>query len=130
MNFGASVVVANYFGMVLVFLLSYKRAFAVERANWGMVLRFATVAHIGLVVTWVFSLLTRQLLFFTTPELFEVTTAAALLAEFKLDTLSPYLTGSLVTRLTDGFCHGWGIVAGFVFNYLGHSLFSFRAFSK
>lgn len=126
MSFGASVVAANYFGMVLVFLLSYKRAFAAERANRKMILRFAAVAHAGLVVTWLSALAAREAAFFAAPALFDATSATALLASFNLDGVSPLLTGAVLMRLTEGFCHGCGIVTGFVCNYLGHSLYSFK----
>ena len=51
-SFGVSVVLANYVGMIIVFCLSYKRAFGVSKATVPMVLRFALVAHVGLVVVW------------------------------------------------------------------------------
>ena len=54
-SFGLSVVLANYVGMIIVFCLSYKRAFGVSKATVPMVLRFALVAHVGLVVVWAVS---------------------------------------------------------------------------
>ena len=54
-SFGVSVVLANYVGMIIVFCLSYKRAFGVSKATVPMVLRFALVAHVGLVVVWAVS---------------------------------------------------------------------------
>lgn len=56
-GFGASLILANYVGMAVVFLLSYRRAFGMEKATGGMVLRFVTVAHVGLVVVWAAALL-------------------------------------------------------------------------
>ena len=51
-SFGWSIILANYVGMVFVFLLSYKHAFGVQAIQWRMILKFAIVAHIGLLVVW------------------------------------------------------------------------------
>ncbi|MBG3877925.1 hypothetical protein FVW20_13130, partial [Desulfovibrio oxamicus] len=54
-GFEAGVLLATYTGMVIVFLLSYRRAFGVRRPDAAMCLRFALVAHVGMAVVWVVS---------------------------------------------------------------------------
>ena len=135
-SFGVSVVLANYVGMIIVFCLSYKRAFGVSKATVPMVLRFALVAHVGLVVVWavstgLFSLIqwlagrARCPHAFALPQLLSQTEALRTLeALFPGWSGAPSLAG-WIPVLTGGGCHGTGILAGFLVNFFGHKLFSF-----
>lgn len=115
MGFEASVIVANYLGMGIVFLLSYRRAFGIEHPTAGMGARFVLVAHVGLATVWLVSTLSLTLLGGWLPAF-----AQAWLPQ-DWSTLGPWLP-----RLVEGFCHGLGIVAGFFVNFFGHRMFSFR----
>jgi hypothetical protein len=120
MGFGASLILANYVGMAVVFLLSYRRAFDMEKATGGMVLRFVTVAHVGLAVVWAVALLALYAarlagkVFFPLPPERYLAMAGLPLA------VAPWLP-----TLVEGACHAVGITVGFVFNFLGHRYFSF-----
>lgn len=125
-GFGASVIVANYIGMALVFLLSYRRAFAVRRADWGMVGRFALVAHTGLAGVWAVSVLCLTLLRTFLPASLDPQTTAALLEALGLGSAAAVLDPAWIPRLMEGACHATGIVAGFGINFWGHRWYSFR----
>lgn len=124
-SFGVSVVLANYVGMIIVFCLSYKRAFGVSKATVPMMLRFALVAHIGLIVVWAISTGFFSLIQWLLPPLLSQTEAFQ-----TLEALFPGWSGNpaladWIPRLTEGGCHGMGILAGFLVNFFGHKLFSF-----
>ena len=134
-GFELSVILSTYVGMVVVFLLSYRRAFAVRRANAGMVARFVLVAHIGLAVVWVGSTLSFTAVRLLAPELLQPESARAVLENFFASLpaaggflqehnvavgLSGWLPGIL-----EGACHAFGIVAGFFVNFVGHRTYSF-----
>ena len=95
-SFGLSVVLANYVGMIIVFCLSYKRAFGVSKATVPMVLRFALVAHVGLVVVWAVSTGLFSLIQWLLPPLLSQTEALR-----TLEALSP--DGAGPRPLPDGF---------------------------
>ena len=124
-DFGVSVVLANYVGMIIVFCLSYKRAFGMSKATWAMMLRFAIVAHVGLVVVWVvstgFFALTEKLF----PALLVQTEAFGMLEMLFPGWSANAFLAAWIPRVTEGGCHGAGIVAGFLVNFFGHKLFSF-----
>lgn len=120
MPFELSVILANYLGMALVFALSYRRAFGVERPDWGMGMRFALVAHIGLMVVWLTAVACQMALRLLWPALSEPSLLAAELPA----PLNAYAAWG--PRLGDGFCHGVGIVVGFFSNFFGHREYSFR----
>lgn len=120
MDFGWSVVMANYVGMVIVFILSYRYAFGVECFRWDMAIRFALVAHFGLGVVWIASLLMRWICEVGIEQLgysSEADFMTLLLPE-------PFVVYG--SKLIDGFCHGVGIVTGFFANFFGHKYFSFN----
>ena len=120
MSFGWSVIMANYVGMVIVFILSYRYAFGVENFRYSMAFRFALVAHVGLVVVWLASLLMRYGCT-ASIEFMGYISEAEFMAKLLPQELSIY-----GVPLIDGFCHGVGIVTGFFANFFGHKYFSFR----
>lgn len=127
-GFGVSVVLANYLGMIIVFCLSYKRAFGVSKATVPMMLRFALVAHVGLVVVWIVSTGLFSFIQWLLPPLLSRTEALqALETLFPGWSASPSLAG-WIPRLTEGGCHGTGILAGFLVNFFGHKVFSFAQY--
>lgn len=123
MSFGWSVVAANYIGMALVFLLSYKRAFGVRKADWRMIGRFVLVAHIGLLTVWVVSVVCLWMVRWFLPE---TGNSLEILAEHTV--LLRDLPTAVLTRLSsiiEGGCHAIGILCGFLVNFFGHKWFSF-----
>lgn len=124
-GFGPSVLVANYIGMALVYLLSYKRAFAAKQADTGTIGRFVLVAHVGLGVTWAVSMLTLYAVASLLPELLAETSTRELLAAWGLGELFIGFDSGWIPQMVEGFCHGCGIVAGFFMNFFGHRLYSF-----
>lgn len=128
-SFDVSVILSTYLGMVVVFLLSYKRAFAIAKPNWQMVARFALVAHVGLVVVWLGSSLSHACLNFFWPQLFQTVLAENMLISWnnwlKLDSSQIQNLAFFIPRLAQGFCHGLGIIAGFFVNFIGHKVYSF-----
>lgn len=120
MSFGWSVVVSNYVGMILVFLMSYKTVFGAKGFQWRMAFRFALVAHVGLVVVWLASLLMRYGCT-ASIEFMGYISEAEFMAKLLPQELSIY-----GVPLIDGFCHGVGIVTGFFANFFGHKYFSFK----
>lgn len=114
-GFGTSVVLANYVGMAIVFRLSYRRAFAAGKATIPMMLRFAFVAHLGLLVVWAVSI----------ASLYAMNKGlSAFWAHIPLDIIPETLL-VLLPELLEAFCHGVGIVSGFTVNFFGHKCFSF-----
>ncbi len=114
--------------MIIVFCLSYKRAFGVSKATVPMMLRFALVAHVGLVVVWAVSTGLFFLIQWLLPPLLSQTEALRTLeALFPGWSGTPSLAG-WIPRLTEGGCHGTGILAGFLVNFFGHKLFSFARY--
>ena len=120
MSFGWSVIMANYVGMVIVFILSYRYAFGVENFRYSMAFRFALVAHVGLVVVWLASLFMHWICEVGI-EWLGYSSEATLMALFLPEPFVVY-----ASKLIDGFCHGVGIVTGFFANFFGHKYFSFR----
>lgn len=119
-GFGASLIMANYVGMAIVFLLSYRRAFGMKKATVTMVLRFVTVAHMGLFVVWAIALLALYAAHLAGGMLFP------LAPEHYLERVGlPLALVPWLPTLVEGACHAVGIAAGFVFNFLGHRCFSF-----
>jgi putative flippase GtrA len=100
MPFLYSVAAATYVGMVVIFVLSYKRIFATTLSWKTAFLRFAITAHVGLAVVMGCS-------------------------EFALWALDPFVSDQLPQSLINGAAHAFGIGVGFVFNFLGHLFFSF-----
>lgn len=123
MSFGWSVIAANYIGMALVFLLSYKRAFGVRKVNWRMVGRFVVVAHIGLLTVWAVSVACLWGVRLVLPETGET---LRILAENTtlLHELPPIILARL-SSIIEGGCHAVGIICGFLVNFFGHKWFSF-----
>ena len=120
MSFGWSVVVSNYVGMILVFLMSYKSVFGAKGFQCRMAFRFALVAHVGLAVVWLASLLMR---YGCTAGI----EAMGYTRELEFMTrLLPQAISAYGVEVIDGFCHGIGIVTGFFANFYGHKYFSFR----
>lgn len=111
---------ANYVGMVIVFFLSYRYAFGVERFRYGMVARFMIVAHVGLAVVWMASLLARYICKIGI-ELLGYADETDFMMLLLTESFAPYSA-----MLLDGFCHGAGIVTGFFANFFGHKYFSFK----
>ena len=124
-SFGVSVVLANYVGMVIVFCLSYKRAFGVSKATWAMMIRFAIVAHVGLLVVWAVSTGFFTLIQNLCPPLLVQEEAFGMLEIFFPGWSANASLSQWIPRMTEGGCHGAGIVAGFLVNFFGHKLFSF-----
>ena len=134
-GFEAGVLLATYTGMVIVFLLSYRRAFGVRRPDAAMCLRFVLVAHAGMAVVWVVSVAALRVAESLVPLLPGWPMAAggagvplhdpaawrALLPQGLAAVLAP-----VMGRALEGGCHAAGIVAGFVVNFAGHKLYSFR----
>lgn len=142
-GFEVGVLLATYTGMVIVFLLSYRRAFGVRRPDVAMCLRFVLVAHVGMAVVWVVSvaalrmveLLVTLLPGWPVSRIGGVAGAAGGMGEALHDAaiwraVLPQGTGTLLApimgRALEGGCHAAGIVAGFVVNFAGHKLYSFR----
>lgn len=124
-SFGISVVLANYVGMVIVFCLSYRRAFGMCKATVPMMIKFAIVAHIGLLIVWLVSTGFFHIIQGLFPPLLSKSEAFQL-----LETSFPGWKGNAclsawIPSLTEGFCHGAGILAGFIANFFGHKKFSF-----
>lgn len=152
-GFEAGVLLATYTGMVIVFLLSYRRAFGVRRPDAAMCLRFVLVAHAGMAVVWVVSvaaLRVAESLVVLLPG-WPVSPSggmdggmgggtamaasaggmgAALHDPAAWRAVLPQGLGALLApvmgRALEGGCHAAGIVAGFVVNFAGHKLYSFR----
>lgn len=134
-GFEAGVLLATYTGMVIVFLLSYRRAFGVRRPDAAMCLRFVLVAHAGMAVVWVVSVAALRVAESLVPLLPGWPAAAdgagvplhdpaawrAVLPQGGAAVLAPAMG-----RALEGGCHAAGIVAGFVVNFAGHKLYSFR----
>ncbi|BFR50154.1 GtrA family protein [Nitratidesulfovibrio sp. HK-II] len=134
-GFEAGVLLATYTGMVIVFLLSYRRAFGVRRPDAAMCLRFVLVAHAGMAVVWVVSVAALRVAESLVPLLPGWPVAAggagvplhdpaawrAVLPQGLAAVLAP-----VMGRALEGGCHAAGIVAGFVVNFAGHKLYSFR----
>jgi putative flippase GtrA len=134
-GFEAGVLLATYTGMVIVFLLSYRRAFGVRRPDAAMGLRFVLVAHAGMAVVWVVSVAALRVAESLVPLLPGWPAAAdgagvllhdpaawrAVLPQGGAAALAP-----VMGRALEGGCHAAGIVAGFVVNFAGHKLYSFR----
>ncbi|EGY25599.1 putative membrane protein [Desulfovibrio sp. A2] len=134
-GFEAGVLLATYTGMVIVFLLSYRRAFGVRRPDAAMGLRFVLVAHAGMAVVWVVSVAALRVAESLVPLLPGWPMAAdgagvplhdpaawrAVLPQGGAAALAP-----VMGRALEGGCHAAGIVAGFVVNFAGHKLYSFR----
>lgn len=136
-GFEAGVLLATYTGMVIVFLLSYRRAFGVRRPDAAMCLRFVLVAHVGMAVVWVVSVAALRVveaLVVLLPgwpvaargdgmgaALHDASIWRAVLPQGMGTLLAP-----LMGRALEGGCHAAGIVAGFVVNFAGHKLYSFR----
>lgn len=114
-GFEISVILATYVGMIIVFLMSFRRAFGVQRLEKGMIWRFIIVSHVGLATVWIFSNLAMFCV--------KLVNLDMLLAE-KCSSLSSQLA-SLIPRFIEGFCHGIGIIIGFFVNFLGHRSYSF-----
>ncbi|WMW64180.1 hypothetical protein [Nitratidesulfovibrio liaohensis] len=142
-GFEGGVLLATYTGMVIVFLLSYRRAFGVRRPDVAMCLRFVLVAHLGMAVVWVVSvaalrmveLLVTLLPGWPVSRIGGVAGAAGGMGAALHDAaiwraVLPQGTGTLLApimgRALEGGCHAAGIVAGFVVNFAGHKLYSFR----
>jgi len=123
MGFGWSVVVANYVGMVIVFIFSYKRAFGAAQADRLMIGKFVLVAHGGLLLVWGVSTSMFWLVQNIFPRLLSSETVYPLLNE-----MATVNWGEIVKRMTEGCCHGSGILVGFLGNFTGHKRFSFVAF--
>lgn len=143
LGFEASVVLATYVGMAVVFLLSYRRAFGARRIEAGMIGRFILVAHVGLAVVWVGSALALTALRLTVPELLRPELLRP--EDFGLESLGPESIGpaleiatavgcpaslpallaTWMPRLLEGACHAFGIVLGFFVNFIGHRVYSF-----
>ena len=119
-NFGWSVIFANYVGMILVFLMSYKKAFGVKHIKWRMIIKFIIVAHVGLLVVWVASTLSYLLSYKIINTIFNNDLYALV-----IDWCSSEFYATLSIRLLDGGCHGLGILCGFIVNFFGHKYFSF-----
>lgn len=136
-GFEAGVLLATYTGMVIVFLLSYRRAFGVRRPDTAMCLRFVLVAHVGMAVVWVVSVAAlrgvESLVTLLPGWLGAVEhgdMGAALHDPAVWRTVLPHGMGAVVApvmgRALEGGCHAAGIVAGFVVNFAGHKVYSFR----
>lgn len=142
-GFEAGVLLATYTGMVIVFLLSYRRAFGVQRPDAAMCLRFVLVAHVGMAVVWVVSVAALRVVEalvvvlpgWPVPPDGGVGAAAggmgpALHAADAWRAVLPQGAGALLApvmgRALEGGCHAAGIVAGFVINFAGHKVYSFR----
>lgn len=134
-GFEAGVLLATYTGMVIVFLLSYRRAFGVRRPDAAMGLRFVLVAHAGMAVVWVVSVAALRAAESLVPllpgwpvagdgagvSLHDPAAWRAVLPQGLAAALAP-----VMGRALEGGCHAAGIVAGFVVNFAGHKLYSFR----
>lgn len=140
-GFEAGVLLATYIGMVIVFLLSYRRAFGVRRPDVAMCLRFVLVAHAGMAVVWVVSVAALRVveslvtLLPGWPVPADMGGAAGGMGAALHDAaiwraVLPHDVGTLLApvmgRVLEGGCHAAGIVAGFVVNFAGHKLYSFR----
>jgi putative flippase GtrA len=139
-GFEVGVLLATYTGMVIVFLMSYRRAFGVRRPDVAMCLRFVLVAHVGMAVVWVVSvaaLRVAESLVVLLPgwSVFpngavSGGVGAALHDADNWRAVLPHDVGALLApvmgRALEGGCHAAGIVAGFVVNFAGHKLYSFR----
>ena len=128
-GFEASVVLATYMGMAVVFLLSYRRAFGAPRVEAGMIGRFVLVAHVGLAVVWVGSTLALAALRLAVPELLRPESVGPelerLAAVFGCQASVPVALAAWTPRLLEGACHAFGIVLGFFVNFIGHRVYSF-----
>ncbi len=125
-SFGVSVIVANYLGMIVVFLLSHDRVFKAGRLEPMMLVRFAVVAHIGLLVVWMTAMLCQLMATHIAPWIFFGNAAADVWQHAFPAWLPADFRASLLPTAIDGLCHGTGILAGFAVNFLGHKYFSFR----
>ena len=119
-NFGWSIILANYVGMVFVFLLSYKHAFGVQAIQWRMILKFAIVAHIGLLVVWLAATAAHWVVYGVVSFTFH-NDLHTLVSEWGFSGTS----AAWIARFMDGSCHGFGIICGFLVNFVGHKYFSF-----
>uniref|UniRef100_B8DQ01 GtrA-like protein domain-containing protein n=1 Tax=Nitratidesulfovibrio vulgaris (strain DSM 19637 / Miyazaki F) TaxID=883 RepID=B8DQ01_NITV9 len=141
LGFEAGVLLATYTGMVIVFLLSYRRAFGVRRPDAAMCLRFVLVAHVGMAVVWVVSVAALRVveslvvLLPGWPVPADMGGVAGGMGAALHDAaiwraVLPHDVGTLLApvmgRALEGGCHAAGIVAGFVVNFAGHKLYSFR----
>ncbi|AOY58724.1 GtrA family protein [Desulfococcus multivorans] len=122
MEFGWSVIIANYVGMIIVFLFSYKRAFGAAQVDGLMIGKFALVAHGGLLLVWGVSTGTFQLVENIFPMLLSPETVYPALNE-----TAAVNWGQIIKTGTEGCCHGIGISVGFLANFIGHKRFSFAA---
>lgn len=125
-SFGVSVIVANYLGMIVVFLLSYDRVFRVGRPEPMMVVRFAVVAHISLFVVWITAMLCQFMAAHAAPWIFSGEAAASVWRKAFPEWLPADFWVPLLPPAAEGLCHGTGILVGFTVNFLGHKYFSFR----
>lgn len=129
-GFEAGVLLSTYTGMVIVFLLSYRRAFGVRRPDAAMCLRFVLVAHVGMAVVWVVSVVALRVAESLAPlapgwpagtTLHSPAAWRAVLPRGLGDMLAP-----VMGRTLEGGCHAAGIMVGFGVNFVGHRLYSFR----
>lgn len=128
-GFEVSVVLATYVGMVIVFVLSFRRAFGVRHVDMGMILRFVIVSHVGLAVVWVGSTLALTVLRLTLPDLLQPDSAINFLEKF-LPVAKFSWISVMIPRLAEGGCHAFGIILGFLVNFFGHRLYSFAGSAK
>lgn len=119
-GFGWSLILANYVGMVIVFLLSYRYAFRVQIIQWRMVLKFTMVAHLGLLVVWFTATTLHHVVYGLINFLFDNSMYSLVFINSTSDAFAVW-----AVRLVDGCCHGFGIICGFLINFFGHKYFSF-----
>ena len=85
-----------------------------------MILKFAIVAHIGLLVVWLAATAAHWVVYGVVSFTFH-NDLHTLVSEWGFSGTS----AAWIARFMDGSCHGFGIICGFLVNFFGHKYFSF-----